>query len=277
MQLRSYNKEIQIATAQIIDTFNDIVIDRRTSTDEIEKLIRIPCIYGQRSRILKSQENKNKTIKLPLMCISILSVARDVSRVHSVNDALFFSPDTRYDAEQNIAVPINIGYRLSIVTKFQEDMDQIISNFAVNMNPDIYVVWPSPKGNGNVKSQIVWDGSLSITYPEEINETTPSRIFADTQLIYKTWLFPGIGSSTEAVGRIKYINWKDPSNPDSGTAGNIYGWYDVRQIDDFNRYLDSISAGEIKAPNFDVWQLSGDIIDNEQHLIKVNPPLPPTN
>jgi hypothetical protein len=263
MDFRSYNSEIQIATAQTIDVFNDIVIDRRTSKNEVQKLIRVPCLYGARSRILKSQENRNGTLKLPILCVLITGISRDTSRVHSVNDSLnfqtSFEPD-KINLSQNIAVPVNITYSLSIITKYQEDMDQIASNFMAMMNPDIYVVWPNPKNpEENLKSQIIWDGSINISYNEEIGDTDPARITGDASFTYKTWIFPGLFNDIKNGPTIKKFNYVDITGASEGELVNspisgLYAFFDVQYVT-IEQYLEAIRNNLIKEPNFDVWPL----------------------
>ena len=179
MRLRSYNKELKIATSMLIDVFNNIVIDRRDRQDNVQKRIAVPCLYGTRSRILKSSENRGKTLKPPIIAISITNISRDTARVHSVNDELRLEIPGHTDIKCKVGVPVNIDYKFSVVTKFQEDMDQIYGNFVPFMNPDIYVVWPHPNGLGNIKTQIIWQGDFSIEYPEEIDPADPWRVYAD--------------------------------------------------------------------------------------------------
>jgi hypothetical protein len=76
MKSRSYHKEIQRNSAQVLDVFDDIYIDRRTVDNVVQKLIKVPCVYGSRSRILKSLENRGNTLKIPLVCINISSITR---------------------------------------------------------------------------------------------------------------------------------------------------------------------------------------------------------
>jgi hypothetical protein len=253
MRFKSYNSELRIATAQFIDVFNDMDIFR--GEDSFHNLITIPCVYGSRSRILKSAENRNKTLKLPLVAIAITNVTRDRSRVHSVNDSLFFNSDDYIDNTNNTAVPVNITYELTTITKYQEDMDHIISNFVVHFNPDIYVVWPHPYNYGNIKSQIVWNNDVNITYPSEIDEKTQSRVLATSTFILKTWIFPGVGGQYSDGDLIYKINLCD--NPEYNQGLNK--WYDVPTTMDMDAFFENVTSGLIKYPNYDHLQIIKEI------------------
>lgn len=192
MQYRSYHKEIQKNTAQVLDVFSGIYIDRRNTKDVVQQLIKVPCLYGSRSRILKSLENRADNLTLPLVCLSINGVSRESGRLMDIHSGLGLQHGT-YDLKKNTGVPINITYSLDIFAKYQEDMDQIIANFIPFFNPDIYVVVPHPNSlTLNLKSQLVWDGNFALSYPNELDKNSPARVSATTTLVLHGWVFPGM-------------------------------------------------------------------------------------
>lgn len=267
MRYRSYHKEIQLATAQILDVLNDIVIDRRDANDNIQQLISVPCLYGSRSRILKSLENKEKNIKLPLLVLSINSINRDSSRVHSIHDGLLYQDGSaNYNYLKNTPVPINIEYNVDIITKFQEDMDMILGNFIPFFNPDVYVVIPHPINAGqNLKPQIVSNGNINLTFPDEISANESSRIIASTMFTFKTWIFPGMSSDSEGKV-IKRINFNPSIGYDSDNVGRLQGWFCVPKYDwetkgeySFSKFTQNILCGYIDSRYTDQLQLSAGI------------------
>lgn len=282
MVVRSYNKEIVIATRMFMDVFNDIVIDRRDNVDNIQKEIKVPCLYGGRSRILKSLENRGSTLRLPLIAVTITGFSRDEGRSHSANIFKQLNSDGHFDIRNMVANPININYTVSILTKFQEDMDQILGNFIPFFNPDIYVTWPMPYSQGQdvVKSQVYWDGDVSLSYPEEIDETEPWRILGEATFTFKTWMFPGmdIGDAypydAPLIFNINLCKQMPEGNLVSGYSnddfiisgeidvGGMNKWYEVPHTMTFDQYIDNIQAGHIKAPNYDCLQISGDVTSN---------------
>ena len=85
---------------------------------------------------------------------------------------------------------------MSIMTKFQTDMDQIISNFAPYNNPYIIMSWIIPTSqnlasNYEVRSEVLWSGDISLDYPIEVSGTQPARVIANTSFTIKGWLFKG--------------------------------------------------------------------------------------
>jgi len=152
-------------------------------------------LYAPKSRVLNDLTNKAQHIKIPAVSVSIGSVERDEQRVF--NKIVGF-----YDAMPSIGttdflpspVPVNIGINMSVITKYQTDMDQILSNFIPYSNPYIIISWKVPADLSNrtteIRSEVEWSGSISIDYPTELDSQTTARVTADTSFVIKGWLFP---------------------------------------------------------------------------------------
>ncbi len=262
MKYRSYNFELQNSTAQILDVFNNIKISRYYSDGNTQKDFYVPCVYGNRSRVLKSLENRNKTTKLPIITLSMTNLTRDVERTFGIHDGIQYqseSSGSSYNYKRNTAIPINIGYNISIIAKYQQDIDQILSNFMVFFKPDIYVVLTNPvTPTEKIKCQIVWDNSISIQYPSEIDKDTPSRIYAEGSFTFKTWLFPGRGEDDAEDSVIHRINFNPCIQYEDG-IGRLQHWYALPYSVSFDDTIQNIICGYIKPPNFDELQISAGI------------------
>lgn len=268
MRYRSYHKEIEYATAQFFDIFNDIVIDRRDSKNNVQKLIKVPCLYGSRSRVLKSLENREKNVKLPLIVVNMESISKDNARVHSIHDGLLYQTGNSQDLLKNTPVPINIVYNVEIITKFQQDMDMIIGNFIPFFNPDVYVVVPHPIYKGQMqKPQIVWNGHIGLDLPDTIGKNEPARIIATTSFTFKTWIHPGMNEyDPNADNIIRRINFNPCIGYDEDGIGRLQGWFAVPTYDpetkmpmSFEKYKQSIICGYIDSQFTDQLQISGGV------------------
>lgn len=260
MKTRSYHKEIQLNTAQVLDLFNDITIDRRTMDNSIQQTFKVSCVYGSRRRILKSLENRGNNLKLPIICITIAGISRDSSRTFGVNDGLLTQDGSgNYNYKKNTPTPINIEYSLEILTKFQEDMDQIIGNFVPFFNPDVFVVVPNPQNDTlNLKSQVIWGGNFSVNYNDDISPNTPQRVEATTSFTLKTWLFAGLDSDEYAPHKIKRINFNPCIQWENG-IGRLSNWYAVPNTMSFNTYKNNIICGYIHPDFYDELQISAGV------------------
>jgi hypothetical protein len=268
MRYRSYHREIEKATAQVLDVLNDIIIDRRNPAGDVQQLISVPCVYGSRSRILKSLENRDKNVKLPLLVLNMSGISKDIQRVHSTHDGLLYQDSSTYNYLKNTPVPVNISYTIDVITKFQQDMDMIISNFIPFFNPDIYVVIPHPvNANQNLKVQFVWDGNINLELPEAVGKNESARIIASTSFIVKTWIFPGMDTDSGDGNLIKRINFNPSIGYDENGIGRLQGWYAVPTYDyetgygeySFNKFMSGIICGYVAPRYSDQLQISAGI------------------
>jgi hypothetical protein len=211
----TFNKEIQILLEQFTAAFNDIIIKRFDNTgNTIPPLSgsKVNFVYAPKQRLFNTLLNPSPGgITLPAIGISISGISRDTNRV--VNKLSGFSVDTftgkALDDTKKAykqPIPININLNMSIVTRYQTDMDQIISNFAPYCDPYIVISWKLPGSKGKdyeIRTEILWSGSVNLNYPENLSPTQPFRIVADTSFVIKGWLFK---KTNEFYKKIYIIN-----------------------------------------------------------------------
>ena len=218
MKFRSYNQQLLIAQALIGNVFNDIVIDRRKhgkerdyskplTIDEIlQKEIEIPCIFGDRSIILRSLQNERGAIKLPLYILTSRGIRVDAKREADLHLDMFYQQDQSfsklpqdhplyrpYNLKKRRGLPITISYNLTMITKYKEDLDQMCTNWMVHWRPDIYVKWWHPRNKTEpLQSQILWGQAIEIQNNEDYDTNKRFKWQANTQFTFKTWIFPGL-------------------------------------------------------------------------------------
>jgi len=196
---------------QFIAAFDDIVIGRyNKNRDELDK-INVRYVYAPKERVMYDIINENKTITLPAVAVSIKSVARDTSRVFNKLDGFYYSGtsgEERTSRHVKPPVPVNINLGVSILTRYQTDMDQILSNFIPFSNPYVVISWKVPKDfnlstDQEIRSEVLWDGNVGLNYPTELNASAKARITADTSFTIKGWMFKDVD---DPVGNIFYID-----------------------------------------------------------------------
>jgi hypothetical protein len=193
--------EIKDMVTQFVSAFDDVVISRYNKHREEQNQINVRYMYAPKQRVIYDLTNKNKHITLPAIAVNITSVSRDPDRVFN---KIYGQPHFRVDMldgneiknksdHLRSPVPVNIGISMSILTKYQSDMDQILSNFIPYSNPYIVISWKLPDNliqqAQEIRSPVIWDGNINVTYPTELPATTPYRVSADTSFTIKGWLF----------------------------------------------------------------------------------------
>jgi hypothetical protein len=129
---------------------------------------------------------------------------RAVERVFNKTQGMTFASTLSSTPLIRMPVPIDIAVNMSIVTKFQSDMDQILSNFVPYNNPYIVLSWKIPTDFNlanlyEIRSEVLWSGSIGLTYPTDINASEKYKIVADTSFTIKGWLFPASGDPSGII------------------------------------------------------------------------------
>ena len=196
---------------QFVSAFNSIIIDRYNKDRVAQEQIQANFVYAPKERVIHDLVNKNQHLKLPVVAVSMNNVTRDNDRVFNKIPGFYISKAPSVSAgavNTNFLpspIPVNIGVTMDILTKFQTDMDQIISNFVPYNNPYIVISWKVPTSqnladNLEIRSEVLWDGNISLSYPTDISGTEPYRVSATTSFTIKGWLFKKNSDST--VGNI---------------------------------------------------------------------------
>jgi len=238
MKARPFYFEIKDMLTQFVAAFDDIVIGRFNNIREEKDKIQVRYIYAPKQRVLHDLINENKTLTVPAVSVNVTNVARDQSRVFNKVDGFYYQGtvgDEVTSRHIKAPIPINIQLAVSIITRYQTDMDQIISNFVPFCNPYVIISWKIPNDfkltiDQEIRSEVLWNGDVNLKYPVELNSTTKARIIADTSFIIKGWLF------------------KDTDNPG---AGNIFyidqDFHSETQLENYDNY-DSLSANTFTFP-----------------------------
>ena len=185
---------------QFVSAFNSIVINRYNKNRAVQDRIQANFVYAPKERVIHDLVNKNQHIKLPVVAVSMSGVSRDSDRVFNKIPGFYIPKnpsiekgviDTNY---LPTPIPVNIEVSMDILTRFQTDMDQILSNFVPYNNPYIIISWKVPASQNladdlEIRSEVLWSGSISLDYPKEVSGVMPYRISAATSFTIKGWLF----------------------------------------------------------------------------------------
>tara|TARA_R110000787_G_scaffold114620_3_gene224362 strand:+ start:3829 stop:4530 length:702 start_codon:yes stop_codon:yes gene_type:complete len=215
----TFHFEVRDCVNQFVAAFNDVVITRFNNGRSEGDKIHAQFTYAPKQRVLHDLVNKSKHIRLPVISVIKTSVNRDVNRVFNKGYGMYFNKGateqfpalTSYRISQ--PVPVNIGLQMTIMTRYGMDMDQIISNFLPYNNPYIIISWKVPGGfiseqddtnDQEIRTKVLWDGSIPITYPTDLTPDHPARIVATTNFTVEGWLFPK--APAEETQNIMYID-----------------------------------------------------------------------
>jgi hypothetical protein len=204
-----YYFEIKDMLTQFVTAFDDVVIKRFNVNRKPEDRIAVRYLYSPKQRVLYDIVNTAQNMTLPAIAITIASIERDNDRVFNKLDGFYYSDGSnKKSAKLRPPVPINISVNMSIITRFQTDMDQILSNFIPYSNPYVVISWKVPTEFNlpslqEIRSEVLWSGTMKMEYPIDLNGQEKARVLADTTFTIKGWLFK---EQVPAVGNIYYID-----------------------------------------------------------------------
>jgi len=192
---RTFNFEVKDLITQFVAAFDDIVIKRYDKNRVAQSLLQVRYVYAPKQRVMYDLVNKAQNITVPVVSISINNITRDETRVFNKLGGFYFPSPNLLTKSNYLAspVPVNITVNMSILSKFQSDMDQIISNFVPYNNPYIIISWKIPSDlvseTQEIRSEILWSGSINLSYPTDINASEKYKIIGDTSFTIKGWMF----------------------------------------------------------------------------------------
>lgn len=213
MKKSPYFFEIKNLLIQFLAAFNNVVIKRFDENRDVKQTLQVRYVYAPKQRVIYDLVNFSQNITLPVVSIDIGGFSRDESRVFNKNLG-FYKPDTTKENEPTsltrfyrTPVPVNITINMNIMTKYQTDLDQILSNFIPFCNPYIILSWKVPPEFDipyveEIRSEVLWNGQVSVEYPKDIDGSRKYFVIGSTSFTIKGWLF----SDAMPVNNIFYIN-----------------------------------------------------------------------
>jgi len=195
MRQQPYYFEIQDMLTQFVAAFDNVVISRWNVNRKVEDKIDVRYLYSPKQRVLYDIINQAQNITLPVVAVTIGGITRDNNRVFNKLDGFYYSSGSNSkSALMRSPVPINITVNMSILTKFQKDMDQILSNFIPYSNPYVVISWQIPDAFGlpnpqEIRTEVLWNDDIKLEYPIDLDGSTKARVTADTSFTIKGWLF----------------------------------------------------------------------------------------
>lgn len=226
---------------QFVAAFDDIVIGRFNKERTEKDKINVRYVYAPKQRVLYDLINENKTLTLPVVSVNVTNISRDTNRVFNKLDGFYYQANV---GEEKVSrhikspVPVNITLSVSVLTRYQTDMDQILSNFVPFCNPYVVISWKVPEKfnlsvDQEIRSEVLWNGEVSMKYPTELAANQKARVTADTSFTIKGWLFKDID---EPAGNIFFID----ANLNTETQ---LEYYDNFESLSGNSYTSPISTG----------------------------------
>lgn len=198
MKNYTYHFEIKDLLTQFIAAFNDCIVKRYDNNRVAKSNVEVRYVLAPKQRVLYDIINEQHNITLPVVAVNLTNISRDNERVFNKLDGFYmqkiYNRNSATFSKIPTPTPVNLSVSLSIIAKFQSDLDQILSNFVPYNNPYIIISWKIPESAGlsyygEIRSEVLWDGNINMTPPIDLGASDKYNIVADTSFTIKGWLF----------------------------------------------------------------------------------------
>ena len=191
-------------STMFLNSMSDIMVKRFNVHKEARDQIKTRIVYAPKQRVLNDLLDKDQNIQLPVISCYIGGIARDQGRVFNKILGTFHTPsNSTTSTNEKGPLPVDVTYNVSIMTRYQQDMDQILSHILPYVNPYFTVSWRTPnRPDFEIRSNVFWNGSVNVQYPFDIVATQVARCVADLSFVFKGWMF----QNPEEVGNILTVN-----------------------------------------------------------------------
>lgn len=206
MKNYTYNFEIKDILTQFIAAFDDTVIKRYDKDRNARQDVEVRYVFAPKQRVMYDIINKAQNITLPVVTVDLASLSYDSERAFNKVNKLHNYRNEVDNTSVDMPTPINLVVNMSILGRYMQDVEQIISNFAPYTNPYIILAWREPSSRSEdveIRTEVTWDENISLNCPTETTYSDKFRIVADTSFTIKTWLFRNQNTDAAPIYFIK--------------------------------------------------------------------------
>ena len=191
--MRNYTYQFEVSNlfTMFIAALDDIVVKRYNKDKVAQDRIQCRFVYAPKQRVLLDLLDKAQNLQLPVVAVSNGGISRDVNRVfNKIAGSHFSGSNNLFAPALPQPIPVDITVNMSILTRYQEDYDQIITNLFPYFDPYIEISWRIPGVNNyEIRSKVIWSGNITTQYPTELQGSQTAHVQGDTSFTIQGWLF----------------------------------------------------------------------------------------
>jgi hypothetical protein len=202
--------------------FNNIHIKHNEEDGSTDSIIKVPIAYGPIQKFLARLEQKpdlrkRQAIILPRMAFELTSIQYDTSRkVSTMQTFRAVNPDGGDQVKVYMPVPYNLGIQLSIITKYNDDMLQIVEQILPFFQPQFNLTIDLVSSIGEKRDipMILENIQMNDNYEGDFSERR--NLIYTLNFTAKTYMFGPIAESTDGLIRKVQVDYY--SNTDRNNA-----------------------------------------------------------
>jgi len=186
--------------------FNDIHIKHKNSSDNVISDMKVPLSYGPSQKFLARLEqqtdlNKPVQITLPRMSFEMTSISYDGTRKAGVTQTFKACDDQGGVKKVYMPVPYNIGFELSILSKLNDDVLQIVEQILPNFQPSFNLTIDLIDSIGEKRDVPIVLNDIGLQDDYEGDFSTRRALIYTLRFTAKTYLFGPVAENPEGLIR----------------------------------------------------------------------------
>lgn len=201
-----YHQNIRKTIIAFGNLFNNITVKSKDADGDTFSEIRVPLSYGPTQKFLarlEQQEKLNKpvAITLPRISFEMNSLKYDPSRKTGITQSFKSVGSDDKTRKVYMPIPYNIGFELNILTKFNDEVLQIVEQILPFFQPSFTVTVDMTDVINEKKDVLIVLDSVSFRDDYEGDFSTRRLILYTLQFTAKTYMFGPISDSTDSLIR----------------------------------------------------------------------------
>jgi len=208
-----YHEILRRTVSSFGSLFNDISIKHADTNGDINSIIKVPLAYGPTQKFLARLEqspNLDKPIQvtLPRMSFEFVGLTYDASRKLTTTQT-FITSISGYGTDIRktyMPVPYNMQFELSIYTKLNDDMLQIIEQILPYFQPSYNLTVDLVEQIGEKRDIPIVMENITMQDDYEGDFSTRRALIYTIRFTAKTYLFGPISSSSVSKDIIKKVS-----------------------------------------------------------------------
>jgi hypothetical protein len=252
--------------------FNDIKIKHKDNAGDDFSIITVPIAYGPVQKFLARIEQvpdlkKRVAITLPRMSFEMTGISYDSTRKSSTMQT-FKALDSSSNEFSKVFMPVpyNINFRLSIMSKLNEDALQVVEQILPYFQPHLNLTVDLVSSIGEKRDVPMILERITMDDQYEGDFTTRRVLVYTLDFVAKTYLFGPVGTPNESL--IKQVQVDYYSNTNRANASRQLRYVaEPRALQDYNndeitQIVEDIST---EVAQFDV--VDGSVLTEKSYIM----------
>ena len=224
-----YNEILRRTIISFGTLFNDISIKKSDSDDDVFSVIKVPLAYGPTQKFLARLEqvsdlNKSTQLSLPRMSFEMIGLNYDSSRKVSSTQTFIsaLGSDKKKVRKTFMPVPYNMAFELSIYSKLNDDMLQIIEQILPYFQPSYNLTVDLVDQIGEKRDiPVIFEG-ITMSDDYEGNYQTRRSLIYTLRFTAKSYLFGPISDPSKDIIRKVSVGYITGDKTDTPTRDVTY-------------------------------------------------------